>query len=445
MTNKNDNDDAQSSNTESNEENKKGTGIRRRSIIAATLSSPAIVGLGFGAADKFAIPGPSVSLGGSASPIERASAGSSVQAQMDSATADLGEESAQGLPLNRYRVLHANQEVLDTLEREPGEQVRVTRAEDTAVYTLAEMTSDGTVSGNETDDDDGLGTGNETDDDGMGAGNESDDDDGLGAGNETDDNGDMAGSQQDDTADGALVRTSREGKCRLAFYEDMEFDDDRRWGPLRGDEVCEMVDEGFEVEIDPRVPAEDVDQEQADEEGDLVETFVEGETAIAALAPHGGQMQPFTDEQVELMLSEFSDATGWMLQGYGQNTSFYRWYVPSADMSEASYPGLAQLSEETYDLAVSFSGITGQNIYVGGTADEALRQEIVDAIDEALPDDGSPVMLGEDQYAADSEETLVNRITQDQSNGIWIGQPIADRRNSWDVIVEAVGSVLSEE
>lgn len=367
-------------------------GIRRRTMIAATLGSPALFGLGFGVTDHFALP-EVADVASNLSPVERSQAGNTVLAQMDSVDTTVGEETAQNLPMNQYHVLQASEDVFETLEREPGEQVRVTRDDDTAVFTLAA----------------------EDDEDAM-----------------------------DDSAD-AVVRASGEGKCRLAFFEDDDFEDDRRWGPLRGDETCDLADEEFEVEIDPQVPADDLDTDEAADDGELVETYVEGETDIAVIAPHGGRIQPFTDLQVEKMLEDFDDITGWMLEGFGQNTSFYRWYVPSAEMAEVSYPGLAELSEETYDTAVSFNGITGDEIYVGGTADESLRQDIVDAIEEALPHDGSPVSLGENQYSATRSETLVNRITDGESGGIWIGQPIADRRNSWDVIVEAVGSVLADE
>jgi len=596
-----------------------GGGIRRRSVIAATLGSPALLGLSFGAADHFALPGPSgPAMSGAASPVERAQAGDPVFAQMDSVTSSIGEEPAQNLPMNDYHVLQASQEVFDTLEREPGEQVRVTREEDTAVFTLAEeveptdredeadapddepddeelaaavefsdQTTDGTtvtvdsarldeggfvvihdssllegeVIGSvigaseylepgenedleveldeplETDDtliamphqdtndnqtydftdsegeDDGpylddageaiiddaevtvedgtgvgddTGVGNETEDD-TGVGNETEDDTGVGnetngdtgVGNETGDDTGVGNETNGDTSvgnetngdtgvgnetngdtgvgnetngetgamaqqAGAVVRASTEGKCRLAFYEDGEFEDDRRWGPLRGDETCDLADEEFEVEINPRVPAEDLTAEEAEADGEMIETYIEGETDVAVIAPHGGRIQPYTDQQVELMIEEVSNVTAWWVQGYGQDTSFYRWYVPSAEMSAASFPELARLSEETYDLAVSFNGISGENIYVGGTADESLRQDIADAIEEALPHDASPVLLGENQYAADSSQTLVNRITEGESNGIWIGQPIADRRNNWDVIVEAVASVVSD-
>lgn len=363
-----------------------GEGLRRRTVIAATLGSPAILGLGFGVADRFAIPSPGATGSAEASPTERAAAGSPIVAQMDSVALEVADEPAQDVPTNQYRVLQANDEVLSTLEREPGDQVRVTRDMDTAVYTITDTME----------------------------------------------------------AEGEIVQASREGKCRLAFYEGTDFEDDRRWGPLRGDETCDLAEEEFDVEITPTVPAEDLDVDAANEESELIETFEDGASDLAVLAPSGGRMQPYTDDQALYMLEQFPDINAWMLQGYGDNTSFYRWHVPSAELSYASYPGLAELGEDTYDYAVSFNGITDDTIYVGGGADEALRQDIADAIAEALPHDGSPVELGQYQYEASSEETLVNRITDDGAGGIWIGQPIADRRNSWDTIVDAVGSVVGE-
>lgn len=365
----------------------KTSGIRRRAVIAGTLGSPALFGAGFAAVDSFGIPSmPSLIGVGAASPLEQARSGTATAGQMDSATVTIDEQAAQNLPTNRYRQLHIAEPVRNMLDRDRGDQVRVTRGNDAAVYTISE-----TISG-----------------------------------------------------DASTVRTSAEGKCRVSFYEDGSFSDERRWGSLRGDDNCSLAGEAFDVEIDPRVPAADLSPSEAKERGELIETLNMGGSEYAVLAPHGGQIQPFTGGQVTRLRSEFSDAsvTSWKLQGYGSDTSFYRWYVPSAELSTICYPRLAELSEQTYDYAVSFNGINEKTIYVGGAAPEDIRQSVADAIDSALPHDGSPVKLGESHYAADSPQTLVNRVTENQSNGIWIGQPIADRRKYSDLIAAAVGSAL---
>ncbi|NLV12662.1 poly-gamma-glutamate hydrolase family protein [Haloarcula argentinensis] len=363
------------------------SGIRRRAVIAGTLGSPALFGAGFAAVDSFGIPSMPTLIGvGAASPLEQARNGTATAGQVDSAAVTIDEQTAQNLPTNRYRQLYIAEPIRNMLERDRGDQVRVTRGNDAAVYTISK-----TISG-----------------------------------------------------DASTVRTSSEGKCRVSFYEDGNFSDDRRWGSLRGDDNCSLADEAFDVEIDPRVPAPDLSPSEAEERGELIETLDMGGSEYAVLAPHGGQIQPFTGGQVTRLQSEFADTnlTSWKLQGYGTGTSFYRWYVPSAELSIICYPRLAELSEQTYDYAVSFNGINEKTIYVGGAASENIRQSVADAIDSALPHDGSPVKLGESHYAADSPQTLVNRVTENQSNGIWIGQPIADRRKYSDLIADAVGSTL---
>lgn len=567
------------------------SGLRRRTVIAATLGSPAMFGLGFAGADYLGLSGSSgLEEEGSASLSERAMAGVPILAQMDATTAEVDEEPAQDVPMNRYRTLHASPEVLDTLERDPGDQVRVTRGEDTAVFTLVEMEEideedENGVMDEEEDDENGVMDDeedengvldDEEDDDNGVLDDEEDDDNGVMDDDEEDENGVLDDEEEEDDENGllddeeeeddengvmddddengvldddeedendvmdeeeddeveeaeadAIVRATREGKCRIAFYDNDEFEDFRRWGPLRGDDNCDLADEGFEVEINPRVPVEDdengvmeeddengmmddeedengvlddeeeedeengvlddeedeengvmdddeedengvldddeedeendvldddeeedevdatADEEEAMDEGDLVETYVEGETQVAVLGPHGGQIQPFTDEQVLEVHGQVDGASAWMLQGYGQNTGYHRWYVPSAELSPVSYPQLAELMDEEYDHAVSFHGVNDDTIYVGGTAEEGLRQDIVDEIEEALPHDGSPVALGTEPYTADSDQILVNRVAAD--GGVWIGQPISDRRESWDVIAEAVATVLGDE
>lgn len=361
-------------------------GVRRRAVIAGALGSPALLGIGFAVADPGAFTGSRATFSpdNEMNPVARAESGQAIVADMHETTTEIDEMPAQEVPTNQYRALHVDESILDELDREVGDQVRVQRDNDVAVYTIAGTLSEGR----------------------------------------------------------SVVRTTTEGKCRLAFYQDGEFEDERRWGPLRGDDTCDLVDEGFEVTIVPRVPSEDMDGDEAAEAGEFVEESIMGDDELLVLAPHGGRIAPYTVDQARMVADLHPDTTNWHGLGYGMDTSFYRWFVPSAEFSLASYPQLAEVAEREYEYAVSFHGVNDDYIHVGGTAPEELRQEIVDAIDEALPHDGSPVALGHSGYTAESDVTLVNRMTTDQSGGIWIGQPIADRRNYWDVIAESVVSVI---
>lgn len=380
--------DQSNSQTDATDGDPSSNGMRRRAVIAGALGSPALLGVGFAVADPgaFSSSRTAFSPDKEISPVARAEAGQAVVADMHETTTEIDETPAQEVPTNQYRAIHVDESVLDELDREVGDQVRVQRENDVAVYTIAGTLSEGQ----------------------------------------------------------SVVRTTTEGKCRLAFYRDGEFDDERRWGPLRGDDTCDLADEGFEVTIVPRVPAEDMNGDEAADAGEFVEESIMGDDELAVLAPHGGRIAPYTIEQARLVADLYPDTTNWHGLGYGMNTSFHRWFVPSAEFSLASYPQLAEVAEREYEYAVSFHGVNDDYIHVGGTAPEDLRQEVVDAIDEALPHDGSPVALGHSGYTAESGTTLVNRLTTDQSGGIWIGQPIADRRNYWDLIAESVVSVVQD-
>ncbi len=205
------------------------------------------------------------------------------------------------------------------------------------------------------------------------------------------------------------IRTSAEGKCRVSFYEDGSFSDERRWGSLRGDDNCSLAGEAFDVEIDPRVPAADLSPSEAKERGELIETLNMGGSEYAVLAPtatdtavHGGQ------SHVSVRNSPMPVSRPGSCRDTGRTRS-YRWYVPRRALT-ICYRVNRRIVRETYDYAVSFKVSTIYNDYVGDAAPED-SDSLADSIDSALPHDGSPVKLGESHYAADSPQTLVNRVT----------------------------------
>lgn len=497
------------------------SGLRRRSVIAGTLASPALFGLGFAASDPGRFTASTTD--GSASPTERAMAGVPVLAQMDEQTVEMDEEPAQDVPTNQYRTLHVSDEILDELEREEGDQVRVEHGEDSAVFTIT-GTIDEELEEEEEEEDELEEEENDI---------EEEEENDL----EEEEENDVEEEEEEvEEVENGVVRTTREGKCRLAFHvddpdeeadveeeeneehendvgeehendehendvependieeeeEEEEVEDFRRWGPLRGDDNCELADETFEVVIYPAVPdpdeveEEEIEEEEEDEEeedndefgsrtrgygqhdeeeaeddeaedeeeeleeaeeelqeeGEFTEQFREGEERLAVLAPHGGEIQPWTADQARHLAEEHDEVTAYTAEGFGQNNAFYRWYIPSNELSEASYPQLAELMEEEYEYAISFHGVHDDTIHVGGGADEDEREALADAIEEELPHDASPVQVAEPPYEAEGDETLVNRVTEN-GDGIWIGQPISDRRDSWEEIAQAVSDAL---
>ncbi|WP_049953312.1 poly-gamma-glutamate hydrolase family protein [Halostagnicola larsenii] len=197
-----------------------------------------------------------------------------------------------------------------------------------------------------------------------------------------------------------------------------------------------------EVEVNPTVVDPDLSVDEAEDQGEYVEVVDSSDANAIVLSPHGGDVQPHTGEQAETVVDELDgDVAHWGTRGYSTNGSaFIRWYVPSYNMSEASYPGLAAVSENEYEYAISFHGTCDPVIQIGGQAPESFRAEVRDAINEVLADTDYEAVLGSGDYRVDGDQTLPNRLAS--RCGIWIGQDDDSRAQYGTEIAQAVAGVL---
>jgi phage replication-related protein YjqB (UPF0714/DUF867 family) len=207
-------------------------------------------------------------------------------------------------------------------------------------------------------------------------------------------------------------------------------------------EVLAVTEEGRErlelpagrtvaVEREIETPAE------APYAGTFTESVREGGTELLVCAPHGGEIEPRTDDQAE-RLARATDATAWICRGtWPAGGAFDRWHVTSTAVDPDSFPGLARVADRTYRYAVAFHGADSEGVRVGGGGPEALREELRDAIDEAVP---VPVSLADrDEYRGSSLGNVVNRFA---GAGIQLEAGRRAREEYGEAIVDRVASVL---
>lgn len=237
--------------------------------------------------------------------------------------------------------------------------------------------------------------------------------------------------------DATSVRTGRLARARLDIANTV-------WADV-GDfgEGCptlvgasDIVDERFDAVADPEVVSEQ-SVSQARAEGGLIERADGDGTELAILAPHGGDIEPHTEEQAkELALDTACSFSLWRAMGFSPGGgAFLRWHVPSREISPASFPALGDLADTDHDYAVSFHGICANQIRVGGGASESVKERVCDAVNEALPNGAPDAVVDTGRFAATSDDVLVNSVSD---NGVWLGQPPEVRADHREEVVNAV-------
>jgi len=226
-----------------------------------------------------------------------------------------------------------------------------------------------------------------------------------------------------------IVRMAREGRARLT------------------PDASEIPDE-FAAIVDSQVPHPTCTDDQAETNSEFVERLTDNgtHTGLVAIAPHGGEIEEGTDQQVEHVASQLAakGVSCWRCKGFKRGGgAFERWHITSPDIHEASFPLLNTIIKRHFTYAVAFHGFEQQEILIGGGADEALKCEIKSAIQKAIAGSGIEVNIATaaDNFNGDNPNNIVNRLAN--GNGIQIEQSKAARDTYWQQIAHAVASVYN--
>jgi phage replication-related protein YjqB (UPF0714/DUF867 family) len=208
----------------------------------------------------------------------------------------------------------------------------------------------------------------------------------------------------------------------------------------------------FEAVVDTQVPHPTLSDEEASASSEFVERLDDDgrQRSLVALAPHGGMIERYTDDQAVRVMSLLGAGlvSVWRCKGFQSGGgAFARWHITSTDICEASFPLLQTIRHRRFAHAVAFHGFSEADVLVGGGAPLAFKEKIARALARALA--GSPIQVRvadpSEQYDGDSPRNIVNRLTACGTNGVQIEQSIEAREQFWEAIADAVAAVYQSE
>ena len=207
----------------------------------------------------------------------------------------------------------------------------------------------------------------------------------------------------------------------------------------------------FVASLESEVPHPTFDDLEAETNGEFVERLEDNgtHTGLVVIAPHGGDIEPHTDQQAERVLSRLAaEAVSlWRCKGFKGESAFTRWHITSTDIHEASFPQLNSIISRGFTYAVAFHGFDDPeipfDILIGGAAPMYLKQDIENAIKGVITGSGMTVHIAapDEKFGGDSLQNIVNRLTSGGANGIQIEQSPRARSSHWQDIADAVADV----
>ena len=207
------------------------------------------------------------------------------------------------------------------------------------------------------------------------------------------------------------------------------------------------------------LPAADPTMSDAEAEaaGELVERLDDdGEhRGLIVIAPHGGDIEPHTDEQAERVATVLRRyrVSVWRCKGWkgqregGDGGAFECWHTTSTDIDPSSYPGLGSVIDRGFTHAVAFHGFGDADVLIGGTASASSRSRSASEIEAAISGSGIVVRVAGpgEQYGGDDPRNIVNRLAAGGVGGIQIEQSLAARRDHGPAIADAVAAVFGRQ
>jgi phage replication-related protein YjqB (UPF0714/DUF867 family) len=150
--------------------------------------------------------------------------------------------------------------------------------------------------------------------------------------------------------------------------------------------------EEFVGSLDSQVPHPTFNDADAETNNEFIERLEDNgtHTRLAVIAPHGGDIEPHTDQQAERVASRLAAKaiSLWRCKGFKGEDAFARWHITSTDIHEASFPLLNSVISRGFSYAVAFHGFDDPeipfDILIGGAAPVYLKQDIETAIKGAI-------------------------------------------------------------
>jgi phage baseplate assembly protein W/phage replication-related protein YjqB (UPF0714/DUF867 family) len=220
----------------------------------------------------------------------------------------------------------------------------------------------------------------------------------------------------------------------------------------RGRERLGTSDE-FDGTLDSQVPNATLADAKAERDGEFVERLDDDgtHTGLIAIAPHGGDIEPYTDQQAERVRSQLAGkgVSSWRCKGWHPKGAVDHWHITSTDIHEASFPLLNSVISRGFSYAVAFHGFDDSyipyDILVGGLA-ETLKEEVKKVIEGVVGSDFRVhITTPDEQFGGDDKRNIVNRLTAGGRNGIQIEQKKGPREEYALPLADAVARVYDSK
>jgi phage replication-related protein YjqB (UPF0714/DUF867 family) len=187
-------------------------------------------------------------------------------------------------------------------------------------------------------------------------------------------------------------------------------------------------------------------------------------TGLAVMAPHGGRIEPHTDDQArgvyKLLAEQRKPARAWIAQGFNPAGAHSCWHITASEISERSFPRLGTLfgrgaSRGPFAHAVAFHGQNDSDAIIvgGGLPQDAphtalkttLSERLRDALRDATQHPPAVEVRRRGSLAGIERANIVNRVTV-RGNGIQLEQPAAVREDDEQraAVVRAVAAFYAE-
>jgi phage replication-related protein YjqB (UPF0714/DUF867 family) len=211
--------------------------------------------------------------------------------------------------------------------------------------------------------------------------------------------------------------------------------------------------EEFDATLDSQVTHPTYSDAEAKCNGEFVERLDDDgtHTGLIVIAPHGGDIEPYTDWEAERVLSQLAcrGVSSWRCKGWHPKGAIEHWHITSIDIHEASFPLLNSVMSRRFDYAVAFHGFDDPDIrfdiLIGGLA-EALKEEVKEAIEGVVGSDFTVHITTPDEpLGGDDPQNIVNRLTAGGENGIQLEQKLGPREKYALAIADAVATVYESK
>lgn len=178
--------------------------------------------------------------------------------------------------------------------------------------------------------------------------------------------------------------------------------------------------------------------------GSLEEVLIDDglNTEILVCAPHGGVIEPKTEDQARRVASLLGEkCSAWICSGTSSKSAFDEWHIPSTNIHPAQFPLLRRMVSRGFETVVSFHGCTKEKIFVGGRVSWNVKKELAERFQQRVDVPARATQVG--SYAGQSRFNVVNWLADD-FQGIQIEQGRNVREKYWEEIANAVVDHLKD-